>query len=193
MESIRTCRRAARVAPTALEQTVGGCICGAVPSVGTSDVVIVRPVNMRRSISMPRGIRLQPASNRGRVGFSTIGKERRFLSKGLPSRAGTPRVSLHPARQVGCRATGSLASTERRHGRPHGASWPGTSVSILNHWWSIAFHLTTRGLTTSAMAADRGMSPDIVFDLPSHEPLCRTINGEIRKIQAPAGSSGVVS
>jgi len=33
------------------------------------------------------------------------------------------------------------------------------------------------------MAADRGMSPDIVFDLPSHEPLCRTIDGEIRKIQ----------
>ena len=28
---------------------------------------------------------------------------------------------------------------------------------IQNHWWNIAFYLTARGLTTSAMPADRGM------------------------------------
>jgi Family of unknown function (DUF5996) len=51
-----------------------------------------------------------------------------------------------------------------------------------NHWWNIAFYLTARGLTTSSMPADRGMSLDIEFDLLSHELACRTSHGEIRKI-----------
>jgi hypothetical protein len=53
---------------------------------------------------------------------------------------------------------------------------------IQNHWWNIAFYLTVRGLTTSAMPADRGMSLDIEFDLLSHEVVCRTSHGEIRNI-----------
>ena len=53
---------------------------------------------------------------------------------------------------------------------------------IQNHWWNIAFYLTARGLTTSAMPADHGMSIDIEFDLLSHELICRTSRGEIRKI-----------
>jgi hypothetical protein len=54
---------------------------------------------------------------------------------------------------------------------------------IQNHWWNIAFYLTARGLTTSAMPAGGGMSLDIEFDFVSHEPVCRTSDGEIRKIQ----------
>lgn len=53
---------------------------------------------------------------------------------------------------------------------------------IQNHWWNIAFYLTARGVTTSAMPTDRGMSLDIEFDLLSHELVCRTSRGEIRRI-----------
>jgi len=53
---------------------------------------------------------------------------------------------------------------------------------IQNHWWNIPLYLTARGLTTSAMAADRGMLLDIEFDFVSHELVCRTSAGEIRKI-----------
>ena len=53
---------------------------------------------------------------------------------------------------------------------------------VQNHWWNIAFYLTARGLTTSAMSADRGLSLDIEFDLLSHEVVCRTSHGEIRNI-----------
>src|ERR1019366_4728987 len=51
-----------------------------------------------------------------------------------------------------------------------------------NHWWNVAFYLTARGLTTSAMPADRGMLLDIEFDLLSHELVCRTSHGEVRRI-----------
>lgn len=53
---------------------------------------------------------------------------------------------------------------------------------IQNHWWNIAFYLTARGLTTSAMPADHGISIDIEFDFLSHEVVCRTSRGDIRKI-----------
>lgn len=53
---------------------------------------------------------------------------------------------------------------------------------IQNHWWNIAFYLTARGLTTSAMPSDPGMSIDIEFDLLSHDLVCRTSRGEVRKI-----------
>src|SRR5579859_5168290 len=53
---------------------------------------------------------------------------------------------------------------------------------IQNHWWNTAFYLTARGLTTSAMPVDRGMSLDIEFDLLSHELDCRTSHGDIRRI-----------
>jgi hypothetical protein len=53
---------------------------------------------------------------------------------------------------------------------------------IQNHWWNVPFYLTARGLTTSAMPADRGMLLDIEFDFVSHELVCRTNRGEIRRI-----------
>jgi Family of unknown function (DUF5996) len=54
---------------------------------------------------------------------------------------------------------------------------------LQNHWWNIAFYLTARGLTTSGMPADGGMVVDIEFDLLSHEVVCRTSRGGIRRIQ----------
>ena len=53
---------------------------------------------------------------------------------------------------------------------------------LQNHWWSIAFYLTARGLTTSAMPADGGMVLDIEFDFLSHEVICRTSRGDIGRI-----------
>jgi hypothetical protein len=53
---------------------------------------------------------------------------------------------------------------------------------IQNHWWNVSLYLTARGLTTSAMPADGGMLLDIEFDFESHELVCRTSGGEIRKI-----------
>jgi hypothetical protein len=53
---------------------------------------------------------------------------------------------------------------------------------IENHWWNVAFYLTARGLTTSAMAAEGGMLLDIEFDFVSHELVFRTNRGEIRQI-----------
>ncbi len=53
---------------------------------------------------------------------------------------------------------------------------------IQNHWWNVSFYLTARGLTTSAMPADRGMLLDIEFDFVAHELVCRTSRGEIRRI-----------
>jgi hypothetical protein len=53
---------------------------------------------------------------------------------------------------------------------------------IQNHWWNIPLYLTARGLTTSAMPADRGMLLDIEFDFVSHEVVFRASDGEIRKL-----------
>jgi hypothetical protein len=53
---------------------------------------------------------------------------------------------------------------------------------LQNHWWNIAFYLSARGLTTSAMPVDGGRVLDIEFDFASHELVCRTSEGEIRKI-----------
>jgi hypothetical protein len=53
---------------------------------------------------------------------------------------------------------------------------------VQNHWWNIAFYLTARGLTTSAMPAEGGMLLDIEFDFLSHELVCRTSRGEIGRI-----------
>lgn len=51
-----------------------------------------------------------------------------------------------------------------------------------NHWWNVPFYLTARGLTTSAMHAGHGTVLDVEFDLTSHEVVCRTSRGGIRKI-----------
>jgi hypothetical protein len=53
---------------------------------------------------------------------------------------------------------------------------------VQNHWWNIAFYLSARGLTTSAMPADGGRVLDIEFDFVSHDLVCRTSDREIRKI-----------
>ena len=53
---------------------------------------------------------------------------------------------------------------------------------LQNHWWNIPLYLTARGLSTSAMPADGGRLLDIEFDFVSHELVCRTSDGEIRKI-----------
>jgi hypothetical protein len=53
---------------------------------------------------------------------------------------------------------------------------------IQNHWWNVPLYLTARGIATSAIPADRGMLLDIEFDFVSHELVCRTSGGEIRKI-----------
>src|SRR5579863_3536832 len=55
-------------------------------------------------------------------------------------------------------------------------------TAIQNHWWNIAFYLTARGLTTSAMPVDGGALLDIEFDFVSHELICRTSRGEFQKI-----------
>jgi NAD(P)-dependent dehydrogenase (short-subunit alcohol dehydrogenase family) len=73
LESIRLYRRAATAAPSALQQADGGCICGVAPNAGMSAVATVLPVNTPRNIFMPPAIRLQPALNRERPGFMTIG------------------------------------------------------------------------------------------------------------------------
>ena len=62
---------------------------------------------------------------------------------------------------------------------------------IQNHWWNIAFYLTARGLTTSAMPADGGILVDIEFDLLSHDVVCRTSRGETRKIPLRPVSLGL--
>ena len=53
---------------------------------------------------------------------------------------------------------------------------------IQNHWWNVAFYLTARGLTTSAMPVDGGMLLDIEFDFVSHQLEFRTSRGDMRKI-----------
>ena len=50
-----------------------------------------------------------------------------------------------------------------------------------NHWWNSTFHVTARGLTTLAMPMEGGLL-DVEFDFLSHEVVCRTSAGEIRKI-----------
>ena len=53
---------------------------------------------------------------------------------------------------------------------------------VQNHWWNVPFYLSARGLVTSAMPVDRGKLLDIEFDFVSHEVVCRTSAGEIRKM-----------
>jgi hypothetical protein len=53
---------------------------------------------------------------------------------------------------------------------------------IQNHWWNIPLYLTARGLSTSAIPADRGMLLDIEFDFVSHKLALHTSDGEVQKI-----------
>jgi hypothetical protein len=51
-----------------------------------------------------------------------------------------------------------------------------------NHWWNSTLYLTARGLTTSAMPADKGTLLDIEFDFVSHALVCRTSAGRVGQI-----------
>src|SRR5579862_1581922 len=53
---------------------------------------------------------------------------------------------------------------------------------VQNHWWNVAFYLTARGLTTSAIPVEGGMLLDIEFDLLSHEVVCRVSSGKTGRI-----------
>ena len=63
---------------------------------------------------------------------------------------------------------------------------------LQNHWWNIAFYLSARGLTTSAMPINGGRVLDIEFDFVSHDLVCRTSDGEIQKIPLSAWPRGSV-
>lgn len=57
---------------------------------------------------------------------------------------------------------------------------------IQNHWWNVPFYLTARGLGTSPMPTPDGNLLDVEFDFLSHEVVCRTSSGEIRRIELSA-------
>ena len=52
---------------------------------------------------------------------------------------------------------------------------------LQNHWWNVPLYVSARGLTTSAMFY-KGELLDIEFDFVSHELVCSTSTGEVRKI-----------
>jgi hypothetical protein len=52
---------------------------------------------------------------------------------------------------------------------------------LQNHWWNTTFYVSARGLTTSAMPTDKRLL-DVEFDLLSHQVVCRTSAGEMRRV-----------
>jgi hypothetical protein len=54
---------------------------------------------------------------------------------------------------------------------------------VQNHWWNVPLYVTTRGLWTSPMPAPDGQLLDVEFDFLSHEVVCSTSVGEVRKIE----------
>jgi hypothetical protein len=57
---------------------------------------------------------------------------------------------------------------------------------IQNHWWNVPFYVTARGLSTSPMPLPDGRLLDVEFDFLSHEVVCRTSLGDVRKIELSA-------
>jgi Family of unknown function (DUF5996) len=57
---------------------------------------------------------------------------------------------------------------------------------VQNHWWNVPFYLTARGMGTSPMPTPDGNLLDVEFDFLSHEVVCRTSFGEIRRIELSA-------
>jgi hypothetical protein len=53
---------------------------------------------------------------------------------------------------------------------------------VQNHWWNVAFYVTARGLTTSAMPLPDGRLLDIEFDFIAHELVFRTSSGQVEKL-----------
>jgi hypothetical protein len=54
---------------------------------------------------------------------------------------------------------------------------------VQNHWWSVPFYLTARGLWTSPMPLPDGALLEVEFDFLSHEVVSRSSRGEIRRIE----------
>ncbi len=54
---------------------------------------------------------------------------------------------------------------------------------LQNHWWNVPLYLTARGLWTSPIPTPDGQILDVEFDFLSHEVICRTSLGEIRRIE----------
>src|SRR5882762_1770938 len=50
-----------------------------------------------------------------------------------------------------------------------------------NHWWHVALHLTSRGLTTSPLPYDQ-LTFDVAFDFVDHHLAVRTSRGTTRLI-----------
>jgi hypothetical protein len=59
---------------------------------------------------------------------------------------------------------------------------------LQNHWWNVPLYVTARGLSTSAMPTPDGQLLDVEFDFLSHEVVCRTSPGDVRKIELRARS-----
>ncbi len=53
---------------------------------------------------------------------------------------------------------------------------------LQNHWWNVAFYVTARGLTTSAMSVPSGGLIDIEFDFISHELVFRLSSGRTQRL-----------
>jgi hypothetical protein len=60
----------------------------------------------------------------------------------------------------------------------------------VNHFWNIAFHVTSRGIATPAMPYGPGRTLNMTFDFVSHELVARCSDGGARSIPlSPAGGS----
>jgi hypothetical protein len=59
--------------------------------------------------------------------------------------------------------------------------WTQIAGKLVNHWWNVVFHVTSRGLATLPIPyGDRIF--DIVFDFTEHRLLIRTSDGEVETI-----------
>jgi hypothetical protein len=54
---------------------------------------------------------------------------------------------------------------------------------VQNHWWNGPLYVTARGLWTSTLTTPNGFLLDIEFDFIAHEVICRTSQGDVRRIK----------
>lgn len=54
---------------------------------------------------------------------------------------------------------------------------------LLNHWWNVPLHVTSRGLTTSLIPAEAGRSFSIDLDLLTHHLDITTTRGQSRRME----------
>jgi hypothetical protein len=54
---------------------------------------------------------------------------------------------------------------------------------LQNHWWNVTLYVTAHGLSTSPMPTPDGRLLDVEFDFISHEVVCRTSSGGIRRVE----------